>query len=78
MSSPAETTKAARTALDDIFDVTSRSGDVVDEIVEKSTGKPLMLDNITEAAPVTFTIVENGTQRSKLKLVRSDGYEYTK
>ena len=27
---------------------------------------------------MTFTVVESGTQRNKVKLVSSDGYEYTR
>ena len=37
-----------------------------------------MLGEILPNVPVTFTVVENGTNRNMTKLVSSDGYEYTK
>ena len=37
-----------------------------------------LLEQIIPDAPVTFTIVDSGSQRGKRKLVSSDGYEFVK
>ena len=37
-----------------------------------------MPDTILPKVPVTYTLVENGSQRKNVKLVSSDGNEYTK
>ncbi|OPL20445.1 hypothetical protein AM593_06857, partial [Mytilus galloprovincialis] len=48
------------------------------EIVENSIQEPKLPDTILPDDPPTFSMIEKGTQRSNLKMVSSDGYEYTK
>ncbi|VDI81085.1 Hypothetical predicted protein [Mytilus galloprovincialis] len=48
------------------------------EIVENSIQEPKLPDTILPDGPPTFSMIEKGTQRSNLKMVSSDGYEYTK
>jgi len=43
-----------------------------------SLREPDLPDTILPDVPVTYTEVEQGTQRKGAKLVSSDGYEYTK
>jgi len=39
---------------------------------------PDMPDDIMPDVPVTYTVVQNGSQRRQVKLVSSDGYTYGK
>ncbi|VDH91609.1 Hypothetical predicted protein [Mytilus galloprovincialis] len=65
--------------LDASFDFTHHQDENDDqEIVENSIQEPELPDTILPDGPPTFSIIEKGTQRSNLKLVSSDGYEYTK
>ena len=43
-----------------------------------SLREPDLPDTILPDVPVTYTEVEQGTQRKGVKLVSSDSYEYTK
>ncbi|CAG2190130.1 unnamed protein product [Mytilus edulis] len=63
--------------LDASFDFTHHQDENDDqEIVENSIQDPEL--TILPDRPSTFSIKEKGIQRSNLKLVSSDGYEYTK
>ncbi|XP_014678924.1 PREDICTED: uncharacterized protein LOC106818765, partial [Priapulus caudatus] len=43
-----------------------------------SLQEPELLDSVLPDTAVTFTLVEQGSQRARAKLVSSDGYEYTR
>ena len=47
-------------------------------ILFSSLQEPDFLEQVISDAPVTFTIVDSGSQRGKSKLVNSDGYEFVK
>ena len=44
----------------------------------RSIQDPYLPDTILPDVPITYTLVENGSQRKNVKLVSSDEYEYTK
>ncbi|XP_052093609.1 uncharacterized protein LOC127729772 [Mytilus californianus] len=60
------------------FDVTRRPIEDQQEILEDSLIEPDLPDTILPDIPVTYTLVDQGSQRGWFKLVSSDGYEYTK
>ncbi|XP_069105150.1 uncharacterized protein [Argopecten irradians] len=60
------------------FDVSRQTNDDPSEVIERSITDPDLPDEILPEAAVTYSIVENGSQRNQRKLVSSDGYEYTK
>ncbi|XP_052077928.1 uncharacterized protein LOC127715834 [Mytilus californianus] len=60
------------------FDVTRRPIEDQQEILEDSLIEPDLPDTILPDIPVTYTLVDQGSQRGRFKLVSSDGYEYTK
>ncbi|CAC5418980.1 unnamed protein product [Mytilus coruscus] len=60
------------------FDVTRRPIEDQSEILEDSLLEPDLPDTILPDIPVTYTLVDQGSQRGRFKLVSSDGYEYTK
>ena len=43
-----------------------------------SVREPDLPDRILPDVPPIFSVVDKGTQRSNIKLISSDGYEYTK
>lgn len=46
--------------------------------VFSSLHEPALPDNILPDGPVTYTLVEKGSNRGGVKLVSSDGYQYVK
>ncbi|XP_014675736.1 PREDICTED: uncharacterized protein LOC106815741 [Priapulus caudatus] len=60
------------------FEVTRRDVEDEPEVVKDSLQEPELLDSVLPDTAVTFTLVEQGSQRARAKLVSSDGYEYTR
>ncbi|XP_056012453.1 uncharacterized protein LOC125679557 [Ostrea edulis] len=60
------------------FDVTRRPVGDEPEAIEVSLQEPALEEHILVDVPVTYKIIEQGSQRGKRKLVSSDSYEFVK